>query len=418
MGDFARWFVTGDNGLMQEFERFMVEQIVGEAFELHKKQEEERVRREEEEKNLAEARRFQVYNLSVKYFYRWRETARNLRLSKLRRQEREEYRRIQKEMREEESKKKKKAAQVAEARRKALERDGVDSVEELRELLQLKKDREPQMDAQAEAEALLATGILSGVANERDAISTIVGVPSFADPVPPPPASSTPSLSRSTSSSKPRGAKTRALMEEFSKTSNFRKSLPPMSSHSTSSRFSASESPQKRVSKVSDRWRLKAMGLVTMPDGSALPEAIANDILYNGKRYDGLGSFGLDSSTRRGRSVSADLNHAAEARKRFSQSLNGRSPSRQTNGTSPLSKRKRSIDDVNEGRTVDERITKRASSNTEIDRLLREAKENRESLRSSRVDLDEGAVWFREQNEMMQVEEMSRRSTPWGKEGH
>ncbi|KZL71311.1 80 kD MCM3-associated protein (GANP/Nin1/mts3/eIF-3 p25 family protein) [Colletotrichum tofieldiae] len=419
MADFAKWFVTGDNGLMQEFEKFVIEQIVSDTFENYHREEEERKRKEEEARDLAEARKFQVYNLSVKFFYRWREIARNLRLSKLRRQEREEYRRVQQELREEEIQKKKKAAKVVEARRRTLERHGVDPVEEFRELLYLRKD-DPHVDLQAEAEALLATGILSGVSDERAAVANVIRAPATAETLaattPLPRSRSTTSLSQSTSGPKPCGAKTRALREEFGKSSNnFRRSLPPMSAHSSSSRMSSE--PQKRVSKVSDRWRLKAMGLVTMPDGSALPEAIANEMRYNGKRYEGLGSFGLDrDGTERRRSVSADLSHAAEARLRFSQSLNGGSATPQTNGTSPLSKRKRSLEDDNETAATDEtRVKKRPSSNADLDRILREARENLESLRSSRVELDEGAEWFREQNEMMHAEELSRASSPWGK---
>ncbi|KXH46213.1 GANP/Nin1/mts3/eIF-3 p25 family protein [Colletotrichum nymphaeae SA-01] len=429
MADFAKWFVTGDNGLIQEFEKYMVEQLVSAAFEQHHREEEERKRKEGEERDLAEARKFQVYNLSVKYFYRWREIARNLRLTKLRRQEREEYRRAQREQREEEIRQRKKAAKVAEAKKRALERNGFDPVEEFRELLQLRKDG-TQADLQAEAEALLATGILSGVSDERVAAANVVRAPatmeSLATNTPLPRSRSSTALSQSTTGAKPRGAKTRAIREKFGKNAtNFRRSLPPMSAHSSSSRLSSE--PQKRVSKVSDRWRLKAMGLVTMPDGTALPETIANEMRYNGKRYAGLGSFGLDGTERR-RSVSADLNHAAEARLRFSQSLNGGSGSGsaaavpQVNGISPLSKRKRALDDDdNEVAVADEAVTrvkKRPSSNADIDRILREARENLESLRSSRIELDEGADWFREQNEMMHAEEASRASSPWGESGH
>lgn len=417
MGDFAKWFVMGDNGLIHEFEKYVIEQIVADAFEQHHREEEERKRQEEEEKALAEAREFQVRNLSLKFFYRWRTIARNLRLSKIRRQERDKFRKAQMEMREDEIRRKRKAARVAEARRKALEKHGVDPVEELREILQLKKGDEPQEDLQAEAETLFVTGILSGVTDERTAIASVIPAPLAADKfeTPPPPSRSTQSLSQSVSS-KPCGAKTRALREEFGGGRGFRRSLPPMSANSSSSRISPSESSQKRVSKLSDRWRLKAMGLVTMPDGSALPESIANEMRYNGKRYSGLGSFGLDGTERRSRSVSADLNHAAEARQRFSQSLNGSgSTTAQTNGLSPISKRKRSRDDDKEATIADDaRVKKRPSSNADVERILREAKDNLESLRSSRVDLDEGAEWFREQNEMMQAEELSRGNSPWG----
>uniref|UniRef100_L2G5V7 Leucine permease transcriptional regulator n=1 Tax=Colletotrichum fructicola (strain Nara gc5) TaxID=1213859 RepID=L2G5V7_COLFN len=395
MGDFAKWFVKGDNGLIHEFEKFMVEQIVSDAFEKYHREEEERIRKEEEEKALAEAREFRVRTLSVRYFYQWKKIARNLRLSKIRRHEREEMRRIQKEMREEEMKKRKKAARVAEARRKLVEQHGVDPVEELREILQLKKDDPPE-DLQAEAEALFATGIFSGVTDEHTAATGH-------------------SLSKSVSA-KPGGAKTQAIRAEFGSSVDFRRSLPPMSAHSASSRYTPSEASPKRVSKVSDRWRLKAMGLVTMPNGSALPEAIADEMRYNGKRYSGLGSFGLDrDTTERRRSVSADLDKAAEARRRFSQSLNSSSAAaEQSNGNSQLSKRKRPTDSA-ASPSQDARAKKRPSSNAEVERIIREARENLESLRSSRVDLDEGTEWFREQNDIMQAEEASRASSPWPK---
>ncbi|KAJ0294771.1 hypothetical protein Brms1b_001232 [Colletotrichum noveboracense] len=418
MGDFAKWFVKGDNGLIHEFEKFMVEQIVSDAFEKYHREEEERIRKEEEEKALAEAREFRVRTLSVRYFYQWKKIARNLRLSKIRRHEREEMRRIQKEMREEEMKKRKKAARVAEARRKLVEQHGVDPVEELREILQLKKDDPPE-DLQAEAEALFATGIFSGVTDERAAIAEVIQAPSINDTfkTPPPPArtTSTNSLSKSVSA-RPGGAKTQAIRAEFGSSVDFRRSLPPMSAHSASSRYTPSEASPKRVSKVSDRWRLKAMGLVTMPNGSALPEAIADEMRYNGKRYSGLGSFGLDrDTTERRRSVSADLDKAAEARRRFSQSLNSSSAAaEQSNGNSQLSKRKRPTDSA-ASPSQDARAKKRPSSNAEVERIIREARENLESLRSSRVDLDEGTEWFREQNDIMQAEEASRASSPWPK---
>ncbi|KAF4876234.1 SAC3 family protein 1 [Colletotrichum siamense] len=418
MGDFAKWFVKGDNGLIHEFEKFMVEQIVSDAFAKYHREEEERIRKEEEEKALAEAREFRVRTLSVKYFYQWKKIARNLRLSKIRRHEREEMRRIQKEMREEEMKKRKKAARVAEARRKLVEQHGVDPVEELREILQLKKDDPPE-DLQAEAEALFATGIFSGVTDERAAIAEVIQAPSINDTfkTPPPPArtTSTNSLSKSVSA-RPGGAKTQAIRAEFGSSVDFRRSLPPMSAHSASSRYTPSEASPKRVSKVSDRWRLKAMGLVTMPNGSALPEAIADEMRYNGKRYSGLGSFGLDrDTTERRRSVSADLDKAAEARRRFSQSLNSSSAAaEQSNGNSQLSKRKRPTESA-ASPSQDARAKKRPSSNAEVERIIREARENLESLRSSRVDLDEGTEWFREQNDIMQAEEASRASSPWPK---
>lgn len=77
---------------MNEFEAFMVESIVRDLFDKFQRDEEERLRREKEERDNAEAKRFRVYNLSLKYFYRWKKNAREKRLRQLRRSGREQFR--------------------------------------------------------------------------------------------------------------------------------------------------------------------------------------------------------------------------------------------------------------------------------------------------------------------------------------
>lgn len=439
----------GDQGLLQEFEIFAVEQIVRETFEQFVEEEAERKRKEEEERDLAEARRFQVYNLRVKYFYRWREIARRLRVKRLRQRDREQYRAALAAMRAKEAAAKKKAKEVEAAKKAALERqEGIDPVEELRELLHMKRD-DPSHNHE---EALLASGILSGVENERDAVSRIIRDQppvSAARATTSSPKKNTLNDSRAGGSSrlsqsvqgnsKPGGAKIQALRAQFSgndPSSQFRRSLPSMSGISSVSPRPSSPSavPQKKhISRVSDRWRLKAMGLVTMPDGTALPEALANSMRYEGKRYEGWGSFGLDGPTRRqrSRSTSADLGQAAVARARFSQSLNsggsggasrGSTPGgRDVNGMSPpTSKRKRPTEEGEEegvGFVKESTAAKRRAASTDkVERILQEARETLGSLRSSRAELDESTGWFREQSEMMQ-ERMSCRDSSWSAHG-
>ncbi|KAM0332955.1 hypothetical protein ACHAQA_001611 [Verticillium albo-atrum] len=428
MADFTSWFVKGDQGLLQEFEVFMVEQIVKTTYEQFVKDEEERKRKEEEARDLAEARKFQVYNLSVKFFYRWRDIARKNRLHRRRVKDREDYKAALAEKFAAEAARKKKAKLVEAARLAAAERNkGIDPVDEFRDLLQMQKDR-----SVGQEDALYASGVLAGIDDEREAIARIVR-----HHMPPPAAPASSKWKRSLPPSTPGtarpepvkagGAKTQALREKFgastsSSSSSFRRSLPPNTGSSSSLRASPSPSePSKRSSRVSDRWRLKAMGLVTMPDGTALPESLANSMRYDGARYEGWGSFGLDAKTHhRSRSTSADIGNAAAARERFAQSFHNRSASdikQVANGVSPTTiKRKRPAEDDQNSIVDSDTKKRRAAGNTDLEKILRDAKETLSALKSSRMELDEGAGWFREQSEMMQQEEaLSRRSSSaWG----
>lgn len=421
MGDFTRWFVQGDGGLFEEFQEFIITDLVQKAYDQYRHDEAERARKEEEAADLKKAMEFMVYNLRVKFFYRWRDIARARRLKRRRARDKEEYRAFMAAKQAEEVAAKKRAAAAEAAALKRSQK--ADAVGEFRDYLQTRKDSAAEHEA-----ALLASGVLTGVDNKRRAASNIVRG-EFA--VPPIPARRGPRKSlpngnsiRSPSPSQTpeaTGAKTRALREQLAggSSSSFRRSLPPGATPASSWRASSSPSEQpKRVSKVSDRWRLKAMGLVTMPDGTALPEKLANSMRYDGVRYEGWGSFGLDgNSHKRSRSTSADLNHSAAVRTAFVESF------RRSSGTaapdaadvfSPATtKRKRTVEDeaVKNGAPA----KKQATTEDSIERILREARELRGSLRSSRMDLAETTDWFKEQSEMMQHEEMlsGRSSSAW-----
>ncbi|CRK20098.1 hypothetical protein BN1723_017828 [Verticillium longisporum] len=171
----------------------------------------------------AEARKFQVYNLSVKFFYRWREIARKNRLHRRRVRDREEYKAALAEKFAAEAARKKKAKQVEAARLAALQRSkGIDPVDEFRNLLQMQKDK-----SQDHEDALWASGILAGIHDEREAIASIVRhhMPPPAAPTPKKWKKSLPpsnvSISRS-ESAKPGSAKTQALREKFSASTNNR----------------------------------------------------------------------------------------------------------------------------------------------------------------------------------------------------
>jgi nuclear mRNA export protein SAC3 len=409
---FATWFFKGDHGLMEEFESFMVEKLVKETYDKYVEEQQESRRKEEEEKALAEANKFRIYSLSVKYFYRWKDNARNKFLSRTRRAGRDKVRVYYEAQRIATLKAKEKAAKMALARatRSTMRRPSsasVDSVDEFRDLLKVQRK-----SIQKAEDELLATGVLSGLADERQAAADIVREANARAAVADQSQSKSRFLgklksgfSQSISLAKSTGAKTQALRNEFSRSTNFRRSLPPMSS---SPKFTP-EPESKRTSKVSDRWRLKAMGLVTMPDGSALPESIANAMKYEGKRYPGLGSFGLPSVSRRVTSSGADqvpngiLSHSKSHSISIAQTIEG----------SPTNKRKRPFESSGAINGLDgsnEPTSKKRVGGDDYDTAAMI-----DELRRLREEMEDGVSWFREQNEMMQNELTSRVSSPWEK---
>lgn len=429
---------------MDEFERYAVEEAVRKAFDQFVREEKERIRKEEDEKSWAEARKFRTYSLGVKYFYRWRETARQNRASALRRSDREQMRAYRESKRVEKLKQKKEAERAQ--RRLALEAAELDNVEDLKTLLLRKRSLSSREEAE---EALLASGVLSGVRNERDAAARIVGRrSSLPGPLSPVRKSSMPdfmhkiktgiadsvdrsigkvvrprtSSTASVSSISGGGAKTRALREAFSgsalrKTiarSRSRYSLPPSEDGSTSS-----------LSRVSSRWRLKAMGLVTMPDGSALPEYLADQIKYEGKRFPELGNFGMPPpETPRVTYAGAD----AEVRpatmdgttvprpKEDFRSLGSHKPHASVSGVNGVEglghalKRKRTAGEArDEGDNEEEEGEQEKNK-----RILLDTQKTIREMRRLREEMEEGTGWFKEQNERLQSEMSSRPGTPWG----
>lgn len=412
---------------MEEFKDFIIMDIVQKTYQQFQIDEAERLRKEEEEADLKKAREFQVYNLRVKFFYRWRNIARTLRLRRLRENDKREYREYMAAKHAEEMAAKEKAKRAAAKAAALAQAQKPDPVNEFKDFLQTRKDNTAEYET-----ALLASGILSGVENEQQAASDIVRG-TFKVPRIPEHRSSRKSLPNGGSArlSSPAqatdGAKTRALREQLAgrSSSSFRRSLPPGATPSSSWRASSSPSEQpKRVSKVSDRWRLKAMGLVTMPDGTALPEKLANSMRYDGVRYEGWGSFGLDgNSHKRSRSTSADLNHSAAVRTAFVDSFRrstgaGKADAAEADPFSPPTTKRKRTTAEDEALRNGVKAKKQATAEDSIEKILREARELRGSLRSSRVDLDETTGWFREQSDIMQQEEMlsGRSSSAWGEE--
>ncbi|KAF4982907.1 hypothetical protein FZEAL_1562 [Fusarium zealandicum] len=391
LGDFTRWYVLGDNGLLEDFQAFMLDNILQGVFRKFTKEEERKKQKEEEEQALAEANKFRIYNLSVKYFYRWREIARERRLSELRRSGRDQMRLYYEAQRAAQLK-----AQKDAARQAAREKAEIAELNRPEELMDFLKHKKPGKRRHAEENALLSSGVLTGVNNEQEAASKIVRRPLSVN------GSVSSKQSKVSKSSITRGgSKTQALREQLlgERSASFRRSLPPMS------RDTSSPEPGSRVSKVSERWRLKAMGIVQMPDGTAMPESLANEMQYGKQSRPGAGTMGPPSSSFIRRASVSDLARS-EGPHRLSSS-HGAIDTTEIDSAAARNKRKRGAED--DGEAAQEGAAKSSAHK----RVMSDAQSLMCELRAMRQEMEEGATWFRDQNERLHSEIISRGSTPW-----
>ncbi|KAI0490513.1 hypothetical protein F4859DRAFT_458240 [Xylaria cf. heliscus] len=313
MGDFTRWFVLADKGLMNDkLEALAVEHVLRNTWEEFKAAEKERIRQEEDAKSWAEALKFRHYSLKVTFFYRWRDLTRKRRIIKRIKLEKEKARKwnspqstTEREITEEVKRQK--------AIQEAKELVGKRTREHTQEITRMRESTQSQQSLE---DALLATGVFSGVRDERAAARHAAqdeDVDPESDILPAeklrlrsenqrrrkrglPPLKRFPEA-------KPRkeGSKTAMLRAISSGTG--RDSLSMSTSSLRNSTFSSSYRSslgfnQNRISKsrpnISDPyWRMKANGLVQMPNGEYLHESLALPMLREGKRFPGLGDYGL-----------------------------------------------------------------------------------------------------------------------------
>lgn len=182
MGDFAKWVVLGDNGLMEEFQEALVTHLVRTAFVQHQQEEEERKRKEEENRSWAKARKFRIYSLRVRFFYRWRDIARKLALKRVGRHNRAAMKQYREAKLAEAKAAKAKAEKDELTRTKRL--TGPSSwLDELEKDRALKRARRESMSldtsrrasiTSSNADALLATGIFSGMDNQHELAANCV----------------------------------------------------------------------------------------------------------------------------------------------------------------------------------------------------------------------------------------------------
>ncbi|UNI18963.1 actin cytoskeleton and mitosis protein [Purpureocillium takamizusanense] len=426
LGDFNEWFVLGDKGLLSDFLVESVKWITNDTFKRFTQEAEEKKRREEEEHINAEVERFRTYNLSLKFFYRWKRAAREKRLRVVGRKGRDEMRafhaaRLAAERKERED------ARRASGRRGAEQQ----TPEHSKEFLDLMKSRRAaQRDA---SESLLASGILSGIDQERRLARAIVGDDLRSSNGSQ--SSRRPSFSSSVGPSRKEGSKTQALRRMyFDQPEKFRRSLPSMSSEER-----GSPGATKRISNASSRWRLKAMGIVPLDDGTAVPESLAREMAASGslrysrsvspwrrrrvsatdaiqaetqrlppRSHGGVGSSPVNNATLNSKrkrddtsTSEVDLTDNGSSKRVMSDSH--RAGIAATVETSPGNKRKRAVDDDAQSPTVDGVTQKR---------ILTDAEKVTMELQALRAEMEEGTEWYKNQIEQLQSESEAR-GTPW-----
>lgn len=337
LGKFTNWFVTGDGGLMEQFIDTTVHDLVADVFEKFRKDEEDRKRKEQDDKSWQEARKFQVYNLRVKYFYRWQRNAREKARARILREGKEKMRAYRAQERVLQQKKKE-DAERAEKEAKRAERRKLEAYGYRLSAMASERRSSVAERRQSVEEQLLASGIFSGLRNERAVAQRVAKEAENDGPVSASfryPASELELVpakrssirgrqpeSRESSVSKQDGWKTRSLREKFgldarrstsagrsvnssvNGSSQFRQSLPavPKTTNFSRKRLAEESSDDERDPKrkslgkangyKSRHWDLRARGLVPMPDGQWLPEAIANAV-KDGKRTKSNGAHGL-----------------------------------------------------------------------------------------------------------------------------
>ncbi|KAK0719945.1 SAC3/GANP/Nin1/mts3/eIF-3 p25 family-domain-containing protein, partial [Lasiosphaeris hirsuta] len=321
MGGLTNWFVMGDQGLMEQFTEFSIQNLVAQAFEQFQEEEAERKRKEENDLSWQEARKFRQYSLRVKFFYRWQENVRALATQRILREGKEKMRRYREAERVKQQKAKEEAEKAErEARRAARRKLGADGQQlAIMATSQRRSSTEDQ---------LLASGIFSGLRDEFGAARRVVrevngilwGGASRShryaeselelEPRRQSISAREPAQTPDSTMSKPEGWKTRSLREKFGieprrsvsasssingTSSRLRQSLPgaPRTTNFTRKRSAGGSDEDNNyedreakrnptVSKTSafksQHWDMRARGFVPMPDGKWLPESIANAI--------------------------------------------------------------------------------------------------------------------------------------------
>lgn len=343
MGDFAKWFVCGDKGMMEsQLEEIAIVHILEETWNNFQTYEDERIQKEQDESLLAEAREFREKSLQVKFFYRWKDGFRKRR--RLMRMKKEMEKGRQWRLPENVAKRERAEKEKQKEKQEKIIKGATDSMltrsRNVKEAAKLRHSAGPILESKNQSpedrlsesrletaslqsriesieEQLLASGVFDGMQDERAAarwaamacdpenekqrqlelkvrlraenrdrakrgLSHLKALPE-------------PKVFREGSKTAMLRAKCRLAERDaslYKSTGSFRSS--PFSSSYRSSLGHNSNRVSKSQSRVTDPyWRLKAKGLVRMPNGEYLPESIALPILQGDQRVSGLGTYGI-----------------------------------------------------------------------------------------------------------------------------
>lgn len=449
MAGLTKWYVSGDGGLMEQFTETTVMDLLQETFVKWQEEEAERKRKEEDDKSWEAARKHQIYNLRVKYFYRWQKNARTLAHRRILREGRAKMKAYrEKERATEKARKDLDLKAQEDARRKAR------AEEDIAKLLNWDVGKASRLSTE---EQLLASGIFAGLKDERETVRRVIKEVSLADAKKQqqPSRRSSIASSQETASApvKREGWKTRSLREKYGAESRMRRSERRSNSVSSSanaaSDFSRSlpaakitnfsrkryadessedePSPKRKANGFkSKHWELRARGLVQMPDGQWLPESIALP-MQEGKRFKGIGDCGLGpgkevmdeavSEEERSNSPGADATRLRlerlAARFGLSKPRAHTTSGAIVNGTvTPAAKRKRAVDDdysppINGG-LADGSSPPSAKKlamdegGDDTQRMVQSTQQMLQELKDTMDKMDEDRPWFRQQIELME----------------
>ncbi|KAI1470041.1 SAC3/GANP/Nin1/mts3/eIF-3 p25 family-domain-containing protein [Daldinia caldariorum] len=342
MGDFTRWFVCADRGLMEsQLQEFAVASILKTVWDGFHTAEKERIRREEEEEINAQIRHFRESRLKVKYFLRWHDGFRKRQRIRRMNEEKEKARqwRLPENIAKRERAAKEEQERIVQQTTDSMLRRSQQRVDETAQLrastgLNLEwrgrrktatptrlgvQSSSPESRSRSIEEALLATGVFNGVKDGRAAARYVArdydpetdadllqerkmrlrtenknriarGVNRLKE-LP------EPKMYKEGSKTAMLRARCRGSADDNMSTSTGSLRNSTFSSSYRSSLGYNTGRVSKSRSRVADPyWTLKARGLVRMPNGEFLHESIALPMLREGKRIPGFGDYGLPAA--------------------------------------------------------------------------------------------------------------------------
>lgn len=466
MGDFAKWVVLGDNGLMDEFQEALVAHLVRAVFDQHQREEEERKRKEEEHRSWAQARKFRIYSLRVRFFYRWRDIARKLALKRVGRHNRAAMKHYRETKLAEAKAAKAKAEKDAQSRAKRL--TGPSSwLDEMEKDRALKRARRESMSldtsrrasiTSSNADALLATGIFSGMENQQELAANcvrdddslydaLVGVTihpntsqqSMGPPArPKDPLRSVRNAAVAKPAPKPKLSKKAQYLQDLmsgkhreddlisfrsSNSSRMARSVPTGGKVTNFSRYQSS-SPRSSAEPERERprngpgsgikssyWLLRSRGLFATPTGHVLsdkaPRPVTSNNYEGGSQYSGDSDAGdLDDRVLEQDGAYRSLGLTGSRRSTFSvpQSAAGSPPRHSFLKPKPSMARQSLPAGMSSASLLASRQTDGdavSQAGSAVSTLQQDAEESLRELRRVAAELDSETEWYREQNKQL-----------------